>query len=111
MQQPVEYRRSVTPPSAVPPVTALTPREREVAALIAEGLSNAEIAQRLGLSPGTVGNHLGHILRALGARNRVQVAVWAVEQGLRSTGPTLGDLSKRGPFRSGRAEDSATDAG
>jgi DNA-binding NarL/FixJ family response regulator len=111
MQQPVERRRNTAPPSAVPPVTALTPREREVAALIAEGLSNAEIAQRLVLSPGTVGNHVGHILRALGARNRVQVAVWAVEQGLRSAGPAPGDSSERGPFRAGRAADSATDAG
>jgi DNA-binding NarL/FixJ family response regulator len=82
--QSVRYRRNTAPPRAIPPVTALTPRELEVAALIAGGLTNAEIAQRLVLSPGTVGNHLGHILRALGARNRVQVAVWAVEHGLRA---------------------------
>jgi DNA-binding NarL/FixJ family response regulator len=60
----------------------LTPRELEIAALIAEGLSNAEIAERLVLSRGTVGNHLGHMLRALGVRNRVQIAVWAVLRGL-----------------------------
>ena len=60
----------------------LTPRELEVAALVAEGLTNAEIAQRLVLSPGTVANHLAHIMRALGTRNRVQVAVWALRQGL-----------------------------
>jgi DNA-binding NarL/FixJ family response regulator len=65
------------------PEAALTPREREIAALVAEGLTNAEIAERLTLTPGTVGNHLGHILRTLGVRNRVQVAVWAVEHGLR----------------------------
>jgi DNA-binding CsgD family transcriptional regulator len=60
----------------------LTPREREVAALVAEGLSNAEIAERLTVSAGTVGNHVGHILRALGARNRAHIAAWAVRQGL-----------------------------
>jgi DNA-binding NarL/FixJ family response regulator len=60
----------------------LTPRECELATLVAEGLTNAEIAERLVLRPGTVGNHLANIQRRLGARNRVQVAVWAVEQGL-----------------------------
>jgi DNA-binding NarL/FixJ family response regulator len=54
----------------------------EIAALIAEGLTNAEIAQRLTLAPGTVGNHVGHILRALGARNRAQIAAWVVQREL-----------------------------
>lgn len=72
MQQPSEPAPSV-----------LTPRECEVAALVAEGLSNAEIAERLMLTSGTVGNHVAHIMRRLGARNRVVVAVWAVEHGLR----------------------------
>lgn len=58
----------------------LTTREWEVAALVAEGLTNDEIAARLVLTPGTVSNHLGHIMRRLGARNRVQVAVWVVRQ-------------------------------
>ena len=61
----------------------LTRREREIAALVAEGLSNAEIAQRLTISPGTAANHIAHIMRALGARNRVHIAMWTVEQGLR----------------------------
>jgi DNA-binding CsgD family transcriptional regulator len=64
----------------IPPLATLTPREREVAVLVAEGLSNAEIAERLALTPGTIGNHLGNIMRKLGARNRVQVAVWSVRQ-------------------------------
>jgi DNA-binding NarL/FixJ family response regulator len=81
MQQPPSDRDESTLTADV-----LTPREREIAALVAEGLSNAEIAERLVLSPGTVGNHLGHILRALGARNRVQVAVWAVKHGLQRRG-------------------------
>jgi DNA-binding NarL/FixJ family response regulator len=64
----------------------LTSRECEIAALVAEGLTNAEIAERLTLTRGTVGNHLGHILRNLGVHNRVQIAVWAVERGLYRSG-------------------------
>ena len=60
----------------------ITRREREVAVLIAEGLSNAEIARRLVLVEGTVANHVEHILRKLKLRSRTQVAVWAVEHGL-----------------------------
>jgi len=60
----------------------LTPREREVVVLIAEGLTNAEIALRLTVVEGTVANHVEHILRKLKLRSRTQVAVWAVEHGL-----------------------------
>jgi DNA-binding CsgD family transcriptional regulator len=70
------------PVGGVSPVTALTPREREVAALVAEGLSNAEISQRLVISPGTAANHVAYVMRALRARNRVQVVVWVVLRGL-----------------------------
>ena len=61
---------------------ALTPRQREVAALVAGGLTNAQIAERLVLTPGTAANHVEHILRTLGFRSRTQVAVWAAERGL-----------------------------
>jgi DNA-binding NarL/FixJ family response regulator len=60
----------------------LTRREREVAALVAEGLTNVEIGDRLVVTPGTVANHVRHISKRLGLRNRVQLAVWAVEHGL-----------------------------
>ena len=60
----------------------LTRRQQEVAACIAEGLSNDQIAERLILSPGTAANHVEHILRRLGLRSRTEVAVWAVERGL-----------------------------
>ena len=90
-------------------ITALTPREREVDALVAEGLTNVEIAERLDLSPGTVANHLAHSMRALGGRSRVDVAVWAVERGLyRSRRASEGPPPR--PYRSGRAEDSETGA-
>ena len=60
----------------------LTPRQREIAGLIARGYSNAEIARELVLVPGTVANHVEQILMRLGFRNRAQVAAWAAELGL-----------------------------
>lgn len=60
----------------------LTRRQQEVAACIAEGLTNEQIAGRLVLSAGTVANHVEHVLRRLDLRSRSQVAVWAVERGL-----------------------------
>jgi DNA-binding NarL/FixJ family response regulator len=60
----------------------LTERQREVVVLIAQGLSNAEIAAQLTLTPGTVGNHIAQITKKLGARGRVAVAAWAFKQGL-----------------------------
>ena len=55
-------------------LTLLTPRQRQVAALIARGLTNAEIAEQLVLTEGTVANHIEHILRRLGYTSRAQVA-------------------------------------
>jgi len=55
---------------------ALSKREREVATLLAGGLSNREIATRLYLSERTVDNHVHHILDKLGFDSRVQVATW-----------------------------------
>ena len=64
----------------------LTRREQEVARLVAEGKSNREIAGALVLSERTVENHVGNILMKLGFDSRAQVAVWAVETGLRPSG-------------------------
>jgi DNA-binding NarL/FixJ family response regulator len=59
----------------------LTPRERDVALLVARGRTNAEIAADLFLTAGTVKNHLAEIQRKLGVRNRVGIAVWAWDTG------------------------------
>jgi non-specific serine/threonine protein kinase len=61
----------------------LTSREREVAQLVAEGLTNRQIAARLHLSVRTVDVHVDHVLTKLGYRNRTQLATWAYEEGLR----------------------------
>lgn len=63
-------------------VDSLTARERDVLALLGEGLSNAQIARRLELVEGTVKGHVSAILTRLGAENRVQAAIVAHEAGL-----------------------------
>jgi DNA-binding NarL/FixJ family response regulator len=62
--------------------TPLTPREREVATLLAEGLSNGEIARRLYISTKTASVHVSNILAKLAMTSRTEVATWAVRSGL-----------------------------
>ncbi|WP_019926712.1 response regulator transcription factor [Nocardia sp. BMG111209] len=69
-------------PMPIGVLSELTDREREVMTLVAEGLTNAEIAERLFLSPATVRTHVSRILLKLGARDRTQLVVMAYESGL-----------------------------
>jgi len=75
-------RSSEPPERSAQQVAGLSPREREVAALLALGLSNRQIAQRLVVTERTVGAHIEHILDKLGFASRHQVGAWADEHGL-----------------------------
>ncbi|MFJ9687303.1 response regulator [Streptomyces bacillaris] len=73
--------------AAVRPGAAhLSPREREVVVLLAEGLTNAEIATALSITVGTVKTHLTNVQAKLGARNRVEIAAWAWRNGVAGQG-------------------------
>lgn len=68
-------------PARATPSVVLTEREDEIVALVAQGRTNAEIAEELFLAPGTVKNHIASVQRKIGARNRVAVAAWAWSTG------------------------------
>ena len=71
---------------AVARLEELTEREREIVALVGTGLSNAEIAERLVISPATARTHVSRAMLKLGARDRAQVVVFAYESGLVTPG-------------------------
>jgi two-component system, NarL family, response regulator LiaR len=75
--------RELSQPSVLPPTQSpLTARELEVLNLVAQGLSNREIAERLAFSEHTVRTNVGHILRKLHLANRTQAALYALREGL-----------------------------
>jgi predicted ATPase/DNA-binding CsgD family transcriptional regulator len=81
-QAPARDAPGSTRPSSLAHDASLTAREREVAGLVARGLTNRQIADALVISEGTAGSHLEHILAKLGFRSRAQIAAWAVAHGL-----------------------------
>ncbi|MGV8872654.1 MAG: response regulator [Rhodococcus sp. (in: high G+C Gram-positive bacteria)] len=75
-------RRSATPAPPTPPPHTLTDRELDVLRLLAEGLSNLEIGQRLFIEPTTVKYHLAGLLPKAQARDRLQAVLWGIRAGL-----------------------------
>jgi DNA-binding NarL/FixJ family response regulator len=86
---------AATSPSPPPAVDELTPREREVLDLLARGLSNPEICDRLVISEATAKTHVARILQKLGLRDRVQAVIYAYESGLVAPGGTSSPDGRR----------------
>jgi len=77
----VRLLKNLSQPSSVDyQDSGLSPRELEVVRLVARGATNAEIAEQLSISVGTVKTHLGSVQLKLNARNRVEIAAWAWER-------------------------------
>ena len=83
-----EFATQTREAQPTPQLDVLTDREREVMALVAEGLSNDDIAARLFLSPMTAKTHVSRAMTKLGARDRAQLVVFAYESGLVRPGHT-----------------------
>ena len=74
--------RPVSAPTAEEARATVTPRELEILRLVAEGLSNKEVAKRLVITEGTVKNHVHNALEKLHLENRIQAAAYVIRQGL-----------------------------
>jgi DNA-binding NarL/FixJ family response regulator len=82
-------RQPAAVPALPPAVADLTPREREVLDLLARGLSNPEICEKLVISEATAKTHVARILQKLNLRDRVQAVIYAYETGLLRPGAPL----------------------
>ena len=85
-------------PPTIQPINhpELTPREREVLALVSQGHPDRKVARLLGISPPTASRHVGNLLSKLGLRNRVELARWAIEH---ARGDELPDERRGDRFR------------
>jgi DNA-binding NarL/FixJ family response regulator len=81
-----EFAARAKDPSGLPDLRGLTEREREVVTLVAEGLTNDEIARRLTMSTATAKTHVSRAMVKAGARDRAQLVVFAYESGLARPG-------------------------
>lgn len=90
-----EFASRIAPPPAAAELGTLTAREHQILALVAEGLSNEEIAGRLVVSPATVKTHVSRILAKLGVRDRAQLVVLTYETGLVRPGWLGGSVRPR----------------
>jgi DNA-binding NarL/FixJ family response regulator len=81
-----KFAEGAKDPGVTPSLDVLTDREREVMGLVAEGLTNEEIAERLFVSPATAKTHVSRAMVKLGARDRAQLVVFAFESGLARPG-------------------------
>ncbi|WP_407543265.1 LuxR C-terminal-related transcriptional regulator (plasmid) [Deinococcus radiomollis] len=83
----VDLADQLAPPPASPVLyPELTPREREVLALVSQGHPDRKVARLLGITPRTASKHVGNLLGKLGLRNRVELARWAIEHALPHAG-------------------------
>jgi DNA-binding NarL/FixJ family response regulator len=87
------FAGSGAPALPVQPVDPLTDREEQVLATVAQGLTNSEIAGELYITLSTVKTHIASLMAKLGARNRVEIAMWAYETN------RVGNRSRRGSAR------------
>ena len=83
-------RRPARPGAPVPEISDLTPREREVLGLISHGMTDTDIAEKLGLTRCTVRNHVATLYSKIGVHSRSSAIVWARERGVNLAWPLQG---------------------
>jgi predicted ATPase/class 3 adenylate cyclase/DNA-binding CsgD family transcriptional regulator len=89
LDQAIDYALGGGEPEKAVDAGPLSVREREVAKLVAAGLTNGQIAKHLFISERTAEGHVEHIRNKLGVRSRTEIATWAVERGLAKTNPRI----------------------